>query len=267
MGTIINLAQDFVGSNNINLLQPIGQFGTRLAVGNDGTSPHYIFTQMSTLAKIIFNPKDEPLLDQLFEDNQNIEPIWYMPIIPLILVNGAHGMGTGWKAKIQNYEPQTIVQNLLQMMGDDGGKSVLLIPSFKKFKGTISPIFEHGHVVYSGILSVISETEIEITELPIRTWTQSYKTLVLEEMVKEKEIQSYKEQHTDTTVRFVVTMLQEKLTEEKDKNNLHEFFKLNKIDPLASSMNLFYQYGHLRKYENAEEILKYCFDLQLAYYK
>ena len=53
MGTIINLAQDFVGSNNINLLQPIGQFGTRLAGGKDSASPRYIFTQMSPLAKVI----------------------------------------------------------------------------------------------------------------------------------------------------------------------------------------------------------------------
>ena len=46
MSTIINLAQNFVGSNNINLLQPIGQFGTRLAGGKDAASPRYIFTML-----------------------------------------------------------------------------------------------------------------------------------------------------------------------------------------------------------------------------
>ena len=55
MGTIINLAQDFVGSNNINLLQPNGQFGTRLVGGKDSASARYIFTRMSSLAKVILS--------------------------------------------------------------------------------------------------------------------------------------------------------------------------------------------------------------------
>ena len=76
MGTIIGLAQDFVGSNNINLLQPIGQFGTRLAGGKDHASPRYIFTQMSPLTRLLFNANDDPLLKYLNEDNQRIEPEW-----------------------------------------------------------------------------------------------------------------------------------------------------------------------------------------------
>ena len=100
MGTIINLAQDFVGSNNINLLQPIGQFGTRLAGGKDHASPRYIFTQMSPLTKLIFNPNDGPLLKYLQDDNQKIEPEWYIPIIPMVLVNGADGIGTGTFSQI-----------------------------------------------------------------------------------------------------------------------------------------------------------------------
>ena len=84
---------------------------------------------------------------------------------------------------------------------------------------------------------------------------------------KIKEIQSYKEYHTDTTVRFVVMMLPEKLAEEKEKNNLHEYFKLNRIEPMASNLNLFYQYGHLRKFKDSEEILQHYFDLRLACYE
>lgn len=76
MGTIINLAQNYVGSNNINLLQPIGQFGTRLAGGKDHASPRYIFTQLSPLARHVFNPNDDPLLNYLTDDNQKIEPEW-----------------------------------------------------------------------------------------------------------------------------------------------------------------------------------------------
>lgn len=75
-GTIVNLAQNFVGSNNINLLQPNGQFGTRLSGGKDSASPRYIFTMLSPLARLIFHPQDDPLLNFLNEDNQRIEPEW-----------------------------------------------------------------------------------------------------------------------------------------------------------------------------------------------
>ena len=105
-----------VGSNNINLLQPIGQFGTRLTGGKDSASPRYIFTQLSPLVKNIFNENDQPLLHFLTDDNQKIEPDWYIPILPMVLVNGADGIGTGWMTKIPNYNPREIVANLQRML-------------------------------------------------------------------------------------------------------------------------------------------------------
>merc|ERR1712154_400112 len=116
MGTIINLAQNFVGSNNINLLQPIGQFGTRLSGGKDSASPRYIFTQLSPLARNVFNANDDAVLNYLLDDNQKIEPQWYIPIIPMVLVNGADGIGTGWMTKIPNYNPREIVQMIFDML-------------------------------------------------------------------------------------------------------------------------------------------------------
>lgn len=143
MATIINLAQNFVGSNNINLLQPIGQFGTRLTGGKDAASPRYIFTMLrcllqtickrgdlspclriscfflflrSPLARYIFHKHDDALLKHEYDDNQKIEPVFYIPVIPMVLVNGADGIGTGWMTKIPNYNPREIIENLQRMM-------------------------------------------------------------------------------------------------------------------------------------------------------
>lgn len=93
--TIVNLAQDYVGSNNLNLLLPNGQFGTRDQGGKDHASARYIFTELSSLTRTIFNSADDPLLTYLKEDNDLIEPEYYMPIIPVVLLNGAEGIGTG----------------------------------------------------------------------------------------------------------------------------------------------------------------------------
>jgi DNA topoisomerase II len=87
--TIVVMAQDFVGSNNLNLMQPIGQFGTRMEGGKEAASPRYIFTNLSPLARIVFNEHDDDILNYQIEEGQKIEPDFYAPIIPMCLVNGA----------------------------------------------------------------------------------------------------------------------------------------------------------------------------------
>jgi DNA topoisomerase-2 len=93
--TIINLAQDYVGSNNLNLLLPNGQYGTRDQGGKDHASPRYIFTEPSPIARSVLHPSDDALLNTLKEDNDFIEPEYYLPVVPLLLINGADGIGTG----------------------------------------------------------------------------------------------------------------------------------------------------------------------------
>jgi DNA topoisomerase-2 len=119
MGTIVTLAQDYVGSNNINLLLPNGQFGTRLMGGKDAASARYIFTQLNPVTRTLFPQADENVLRFLFEENQRIEPEWYCPIIPMVLVNGAEGIGTGWSTKIPNYNPRDIVQNIRRLLNGE----------------------------------------------------------------------------------------------------------------------------------------------------
>lgn len=111
-GTIVNMAQNFVGSNNIPLLVPNGQFGTRHLGGKDAASARYIFTYLSEITRELFHPADDPLLTYKDEDGLSVEPEWYVPIIPLVLVNGAQGIGTGFSTDIPLYNPLDIVRNL-----------------------------------------------------------------------------------------------------------------------------------------------------------
>ena len=113
-GTIVGMAQTFVGSNNIALLHPAGQFGTRLLGGKDAASPRYIFTKLPALTRLIFHPDDDAILEHLEDDGQSIEPRFYMPVLPLVLVNGAEGIGTGWSSSVPNYNPRDIVANLVR---------------------------------------------------------------------------------------------------------------------------------------------------------
>ncbi|KAM8945841.1 DNA topoisomerase 2-alpha [Pelodytes ibericus] len=266
MMTIINLAQSFVGSNNINLLQPIGQFGTRLHGGKDAASPRYIFTMLSTLARLLFPPMDDSVLKFIYDDNQKVEPEWYIPIIPTVLVNGAEGIGTGWSCRIPNYDIREIVNNIRRML--DGDDPQPMLPSYKNFKGVIQELGQNQYIM-NGEISVLDTTTVEISELPVRTWTQNYKEQVLEPMLNGSEktpplITDYKEYHTDTTVKFIVKMTEGKLAE-AEAAGLHKVFKLQ--TPLTcNSMVLFDHVGCLRKYETVLDILKEFYELRLRYY-
>lgn len=264
--TIINLAQNYVGSNNINLLMPNGQFGTRLNGGKDAASPRYIFTKMSDLTRLIFNPNDDALLQHEYDDNQKIEPVWYIPILPMVLVNGADGIGTGWMTKIPNYNPRDIVKNLRLML--DGEEPKNMIPWYKNFTGTIDDCGEQRYVI-SGEISILDDEKIEITELPVGTWTQNYKENVLEPMLHGSEKQKavladYKEYNTDTTVRIVVKTLPGQLRNLQHEG-LHKAFKLQS-SMSTSSMVCFDEMGVLRKFNNVMEILKEFYKLRLTMY-
>ncbi|XP_055638882.1 DNA topoisomerase 2 [Toxorhynchites rutilus septentrionalis] len=266
--TIINLAQNYVGSNNINLLYPGGQFGTRLSGGKDSASPRYIFTMLSPLTRLIFHPMDDPLLEYQFEDNQRIEPVWYLPIIPMVLVNGSEGIGTGWSTKIPNHNPRDIIANLRRML--NGEEPKILHPWYKNFRGSIESV---GHQKYLtvGNVSILDNQKIEISELPVATWTQTYKENTLEPLLhgsdKQKAVISdYKEYNTDTTVRFVVSFLPGEFDRiYAEEGGFHRVFKLTS-SLSTTTMHAFDDKNYLKRYEHANDIFHEYYKLRLEYY-
>ena len=109
-GAIVNMAQNYVGSNNVNTLLPNGQFGTRLHGGDDSASERYIFTMLNPLTRYLFPDADDAILNYLNDDGTLVEPEYYVPIIPFVLMNGISGIGTGFSCSIPAYNPMDVVQ-------------------------------------------------------------------------------------------------------------------------------------------------------------
>lgn len=273
--TIINMAQNFVGSNNLNILEPNGQFGTRIQGGKDAASPRYVFTNLSPITRILFHQDDDPLLSYQNEDGQKIEPDWYIPIIPMVLVNGGEGIGSGWSTTIPMYNPRDIIANIYRLMeekdrdSDDICSLLDMHPWYRHFRGLIERIGPDKYKV-TGIVNRMDDKTIEITELPIGVWTQSYKEFLELSMQKETPssiplITDYKEYHTDTKVHFVV-YLTEEMMRIAEQEGLEKRFKL--ISTLCTSnMVCFDAEGRIKKYSTVEAILRDFYDLRLAYYQ
>lgn len=172
METIIKMAQNFVGSNNINILLPNGQFGSRLCGGKDSASPRYIHTQLNNLGKKIFIEDDYDILEQQREDNDPIEPMFYAPIIPMILVNGAGGIGTGYSSTIEPCNPRDIYKNIKRIM--EGDKPKTMKPWYRHFTGTIEKV-DTNKFISRANYEITAKDTIHVTDLPIGQWTDNYK--------------------------------------------------------------------------------------------
>lgn len=266
MGAIIGLAQDFIGSNNINLFTPSGQFGTRLKGGSDSASPRYIFTKLEDITRIIYNKNDFPLLNYIDDEGQLIEPVWYVPIIPMILVNGAEGIGTGYSCKIPNYNPKEIIENIRRKIV--GKKAKDMIPWYKGFKGMIKKNPDGDGYITEGIYKIINKekTTIEITELPIKTWTDKYVEYLDSLIYNKKEpkkgqiIKGYDKYNSDTEVRFVITLMRP--FKDSDIASLKLNSKIN-----TSNMFLYNPNNVIKKYDNVVKIIDDFYEIRLDFYK
>ena len=251
--TIVKLAHEFMGSNNINLLEPCGQFGTRLMGGKDASQTRYIFTKLAKSTRTLFDPKDDPILKYLDDDGKQIEPDYYVPILPTVLVNGTEGIGTGFSSYIPPFNPDDICNNIKRVIS--GENIIPMKPWFNKFKGRVFNNNE-GLWITEGVWKS-SNKNISITELPPGRWTQEYKEY-LDTLMEKKKITNYVNNSTTESIDFVV--------EGYTGNDIIKDFKLQKTFHV-SNMHLFHPSKGIYKYESPEEILLDFVEIRTKTYK
>ena len=276
---IVGMAQNFIGSNNINLLFPSGQFGSRIKGGQDASSPRYIFTRLERITRLIFPEQDDKILNYLDDDGTPVEPQFYVPIIPMVLVNGSKGIGTGFSTEIMCYNPRDIIvylKNKLQNITDD---KIEFLPYYEGFTGETEKISD-TKFVFKGKYEKIDSDKIRVTELPVGYWTEDFKEL-LSDLQNDKDKEGKKivplvkdvfENYTDTTVEFVITFSKGKIEEFEAGKGDHGCNGLEKLLKLYSTssttnMNLFNYEDKLKKYENVEEIIDDYYQIRLEFYE
>jgi DNA topoisomerase-2 len=267
---IVTMAQDFIGSNNINLLVPDGNFGSRLS-SKDAASPRYIFTYLTPITQTIFHPSDTPLLKFMNDDGQPIEPEWYLPVIPMVLVNGCEGIGTGYSTYIPPHNPKDIIENIIRIM--ESNSPMPMTPYFKGFGGNVIDMGE-GNYVTQGKWERLSDTQIKVTELPVGTWVTPYKEF-LEGLIDKKETIKKK---------FVLKDVVNKTTDENhgicfiiEFKNIADLDKLIETDTLMKELKLTKSFNTNNmylfddntipvKYKTTLDILLDFYDMRLEFY-
>ena len=233
-------------------MEPIGQFGSRLLGGKDSAQTRYIYTKPCQVTRILFDNRDDSVLNMLEDDGKLIEPDHYVPIIPIILVNGSEGIGTGFSCYVPPHNPEDIKQNIFRLM--NGKSLVKMSPWFRGFKGTIKQTDDNTWL--SEGVWTISGNCIHITELPPGRWTQDYKEY-LDGMVDKGEITSFVNNSTTDYVNFEVSGY--------TGQDITNDFKLHK-NIRTSNMHLFHPTHGIKKYATAEEILADFIELRMVLY-
>ena len=276
---IVGMAQNFVGSNNINLFMPNGQFGTRLQGGKDSASERYIFTQLNNITRSIFPSSDDNVLTYLDDDGALVEPVYYAPIIPMVLVNGSKGIGTGFSTDIMCYNPLEIIDYLKNKLMHIEEETEF-IPYYEGFKGQITKISNDKFLI-KGLYEKLADDKIKVTELPVGYWTEDFKELIehLIDPGQDKDgkkipsvVKDYDDMSKDTNVDFTITFAKGKLAELERLKGDHGCNGVEKILKLyttnsTTNMHLFDSHDTLHKYENVSDIIDSYYGVRLSLYQ
>jgi DNA topoisomerase-2 len=277
-GAIVGMAQNYVGSNNINILMPNGQFGTRLQGGKDSASERYIFTMLNKITRYIYQASDDNVLDYLNDDGMLVEPLFYAPIIPMVLVNGTKGIGTGFSTDVMCYNPLDIISYLKNKL-NNVPNNIDFVPYYEGFKGTISKINDSKFII-KGKYEKVGSDKIRVTELPVGHWTEDFKEL-LEKLIEPESkngkkvtavVKDYDDMSKDTNVDFTITFAKGKLGEletsadDQGCNGVEKLLKLYTTNS-NTNMHLFNPKDKLHKYETVTEIIDDYFETRLELYQ
>jgi DNA topoisomerase-2 len=251
---IITMAQRF--KNNAPLLEEDGQFGSLRSP--QAGAPRYIGTKLSENFKLIY--KDFELLEYKEEEGESIEPKYFLPIVPAVLLNGSSGIAVGFASNVLNRDIKSIIDACVKVLADKEPGEVK--PSLNGFTGDFIQDKENNkRWVIRGKYDKVNTTTVKITELPPSMTYEKYED-ILDKLVDDKVIVTYDDNckdNIDYTIKFTRSDL-EKLDEDK-------LIKLLKLE--ESSTEIFStldEFGKLMIFENTADIIKYFVNFRLKYY-
>lgn len=272
--TIKNMAQDYVGSNNLNYLEPIGQFGTRLMGGDDAAQSRYIFTKLSPLTRLLYKPEDDRLCKILNDDGFQIEPEYYYPILPSLLINGSQGIGTGFSTDIPKFNPIDIAKFILNKI--ENKDTNIIKPWYRGFTGYVEPT-SPGSYITRGRYEILSEGTIRVTELPIGIWTEKYIEFLDKVSVERgKEtaknfVRSFKDDSTETNVSITIKINPiniKKWSNKFGKDGINELENRLKLTSSISvtNMHMFNEDCKITKFKSVDDIIDKWFSVRQNIY-
>jgi DNA topoisomerase-2 len=259
-GVVVTMAQNFAGTNNIPLLDREGNFGTRFI--NEASAPRYIYTNGSKELWEIFNKEDSKILVKQFFEGDEIEPVFYLPNLPMLLINGSEGVSSGFAQKILPRNPELIKKFLSSKLSGQTPKvGQTFTPYFEGFNGTITQGETDKQWIIKGKADVISVAKVKITELPIGYNLKSY-IKVLDKLEDAKIITGYKDKSDNDKFEFEVSFLSSNLKTLSDEQLLA---KLKLVKTVTENYTCVNEENKIQVFDSAQEIFEYYYSVKIKF--
>lgn len=257
---VTNLAKDYTTSNNLNLLEPEGHFGYR--TNSSAAAPRYIFTKQTPYFNQLFIKDDIAVMEHQNFEGTTIEPKYMLPIIPMILVNGSVGIGSGFSQKILQRDPKKIIELLKKYLKTGQGFREIL-PNITGYKGKIYRQKENDatRVYFEGVYKIKNTTTMEITEIPPVYDLVGYKRL-LEKLVDTKVIKNYVDASNENEFHF--TIKAERTLFKKSHEDILKTFGLLKTE--VENFTVITEDNTIKVFENEKELFFDYVDFRLKKY-
>lgn len=256
-GVIVSLAQNYPGANNTPLLVREGNFGTRF--DNEASAARYIFTHGSDEFFQLFNKDDVPVLKHQTFEGTKIEPVFFVPTLPVLLLNGSTGVSSGFAQQILPRNPKDVQKYLEASLSK--GRKPKLIPWFNGFNGTVTQGVNSKQWEIRGIIKRLSVNRLEITEIPVGIGLIDY-IKILDKLEDDKIIQSYKDLSEDNTFKFEIKMASKDLAKLDDEQLLNTFKLIKRV---TENFTCISEDNKIIVFEAAEEVIEHYIKVKMKY--
>lgn len=261
-GVASGLAQDFCGSNNYPPLKGSGNFGNRLDPLPAAT--RYTYVSQGDFLRSVFEETDRNLVPNQIYEGDKIEPKYYVPTIPFILLNGSDGVSTGFRQLIYPRNLSDIVAYIKKKISGIEKPRIDFLPWFKDYKGS-TRINQDGQYEILGVIERKNTTNYIISEIPVTTQYSKYCDF-LDKLVEDGTIVDYEDKCDPKTndILFVVKTTRAFTSSHEDIESLYKVFHL--VKPISENLNCIDENNRIREFSSIQEILDAFIEIRLSFY-
>lgn len=254
---IVGMAQEF--KNSMPLFQGIGQFGSLRSP--EAGAPRYIGVKLNHNFKLLY--KDFELLDPQHEEGEEIEPKFFLPIIPTVLLNGSSGIAVGFATNVLNRNPLDLINACLDVLNEKK-KLKELKPWLKDFFGFYEKAEDGDRSwIYKGLYEIKNTTTVEITEIPPGFTYEKYETH-LNTLIERGILVSY-DDNSSGRVNYALKFTRSVLSDLINKERLDDTLKMNERE--TENLTVLDEFGKLKIFNSADEVVRYFVNFRLGYYQ
>jgi DNA gyrase/topoisomerase IV subunit A len=255
-GTIIGMTQKF--KNSMPIFEGIGQFGS-LRSPTAG-APRYVGVKFNENFRLLY--KDFELVTRQFEEGEEIEPRFFLPVIPTVLLNGGSGIAVGFATNILNRNPLDVINASIAVLS--GKKCPVLKPWISEFRGEVLPVENMPKSWgFYGKFEVKNTSTVEVTEIPPGFTYEKYESY-LDSLQEKGKISSY-DDHSSEFPHYILRFPRAVLASLLEKDQLSRLLKMRQQE--GENFTVLDENGKIKTFDSAEELLVYFVEFRLGYYQ